>query len=78
MQKKDHSGNLDINYVKIDVQEVGYDVNYLKLLCNGIHGCLSYAFFGFITTWIYWLVELPPEFQERHTVYLVTIVKIFM
>jgi len=49
MQEKDHLGNLDVNYVKIDVQEVGYDVNYLKLLCNGIRGCLSYAFFGSIT-----------------------------
>jgi hypothetical protein len=28
MQGKDHSGNLDVNYVKINVQQVGYIVNY--------------------------------------------------
>jgi len=50
MQDKDHSGNLDVNYVKIGVQEVGYVVNYLKLLCNGIYGCLSYVSLGSIMT----------------------------
>jgi hypothetical protein len=60
-----------LNYVKIGVQEVGYVVNYLKLLCNGIYGCLSYVSLGSIMTWMYW-------FQERHTVCLVIIVKIFI
>lgn len=50
MQEKGHSENLDVNYVKINVQEVAYSVNYLKLLCNGIHGCLSYASLGSIMT----------------------------
>jgi hypothetical protein len=40
LQEKDHSGNLDVNYIKIDFQEVGNDVNYLQLLC---YGCLSCA-----------------------------------
>jgi hypothetical protein len=41
LEEKDHSGNLDVNCIKIDVQEVGYDVNYLQLLYKGIRGCLS-------------------------------------
>lgn len=35
-KRNDHLGNLGVNYVKIDVKALGYKVNSLKQLYNGL------------------------------------------